>query len=307
MKNKIKDYFSILKETYKEWNDSNAMRDSASLAYYAIFSIPGLLIIIIWVAGLLFKDFNLQELISTEIGSAVGKDSAKSIEDMLQKSYVDKDNFWMKAIGVGGLIFGATTLFFQLQISLNQLWDVKAKPKQAFSKLILDRANSLGMILIIGFLLLITMLLSTFIGLANDWISNHFGVETLYLVRALNLVVGFVVVMILFALMFKVLPDVEISWRSVWAGSFLTTILFTIGKFALSSYFSNFKPTSTFGAAGSVILIMMWINYTCVLIFFGVVFTKVYTYRKGLRIRPSKHAEWLPDRKWSSPHDELPY
>jgi membrane protein len=195
-------------------------------------------------------------------------------------------------VGIGSLVFGSTTLFFQLQRSLNNLWDVKAAPKKAFVKFLLDRANSLGMILIIGFLLMITMVLSSVISLLNNWITTYFGFETYMLVELVNYLIGFAVIMIMFALMFKVLPDVQIGWKPVWRGAFLTTILFTLGKFLLSLYFGTAKPTSAFGAAGTVILIMMWINYSCMLVFFGAEFTKIYAYKRGYKIIPSKHAKW---------------
>jgi len=292
MKKNIKFFWEVVKETFSAWNNSSASTDSASLAYYAIFSIPGLLIIIIWIAGYFLGEEAIRGEISNQISGLMGTDAAKSIENMIAGALIDKQNIFMKIVGVGSLVFGSTTLFFQLQHSLNTLWDVEAVPKKALVKFLLDRANSLGMILILGFLLMITMILSSLISIFNKFITEYFGLETYMLVELLNFVIGFGVVMLLFALLFKVLPDVEISWKSVWKGALLTTILFTLGKFLLSLYFGTAKPTSAFGTAGTVILIMMWINYSCMLVFFGAEFTKVYTYKKGYRIVPSKHAKW---------------
>lgn len=292
MVKRIKFFWEALRETFKKWNESSASNDSASLAYYAIFSIPGLLIIIIWIAGNFFGEEAIRGQISSQISGIMGQDAAKSIQDMIADALIDKENIFMKIIGIGSLVFGSTTLFFQLQRSLNSLWDVQAAPKKAFVKFLLDRANSLGMILILGFLLMITMVLSSLISLLNNWITNYFGMETYMLVELVNYLIGFAVIMILFALMFKVLPDVEISWKPVWRGAFLTAILFTLGKFLLSLYFGTTKPTSAFGAAGTVILIMMWINYSCMLVFFGAEFTKIYAYKRGFKIIPSKHAKW---------------
>ncbi|GAA4150042.1 hypothetical protein GCM10022217_02650 [Chryseobacterium ginsenosidimutans] len=288
----IKFFWETLKETFKEWNNSTASNDSASLAYYAIFSIPGLLIIIIWIAGYFFGEEAIRGEISNQISGIMGQDVAKSIQDMIAGALIDKENVIMKAVGIGSLVFGSTTLFFQLQHSLNTLWDVKAAPKKALVKFLLDRANSLGMILIIGFLLMITMVLSSLISILNNWITAYFGLETYVAVQLVNFTIGFVIVMFLFALIFKVLPDVKVSWKPIWKGAFLTTILFTLGKFLLSLYFGTAKPTSAFGAAGTVILIMMWINYSCMLIFFGAEYTKIYAYKKGYTIIPSKHAKW---------------
>ncbi len=289
---KLKFYWEVLKETFKEWNSSNASGDSASIAYYAIFSIPGLLIIIIWIAGNFFGQEAIQGQISSQINSVLGTEAAKSIEDMIASALIDKDNVIMKTVGVFTLIFGGTTVFFQLQKSLNTLWDIEAAPKKALVKFILDRANSLGMILVIGFLLMITMVLSSAISLLNNYITYRLGLETYILMELVNYVIGFILVVLVFAFMFKVLPDVEISWKSVWLGAILTAVLFTLGKFLLSLYFSELKPTSVFGTAGTIVLIMMWINYSCMLVFFGAEFTKVYSERKGYKIIPSKHAKW---------------
>ncbi|MCW3160137.1 YihY/virulence factor BrkB family protein [Chryseobacterium oryctis] len=289
---KVNFFWKVLKETFSEWNNSSASKDSASLAYYAIFSIPGLLIIIIWIAGNFFGEEAIRGEISHQISGFMGKEVAQSIESMIAGALIDKQNIFMKIVGIGSLVFGSTTLFFQLQHTLNSLWDVQSAPKKALIKFLLDRANSLGMILILGFLLMITMVLSSLISVFNKIITKYLGFETYMLVEFVNFAVGFGFVMLLFALMFKVLPDVQISWKPVWKGAFLTTVLFTLGKFLLSLYFGTAKPTSAFGTAGTVILIMMWINYSCMLVFFGAKYTKVYAYKKGYKISPSKHAKW---------------
>lgn len=303
----IRFFWEVVKETFSAWNNSSASKDSASLAYYAIFSIPGLLIIIIWIAGYFLGEEAIRGEISNQISGLMGADAAKSVENMIAGALIDKQNIFMKIIGIGSLVFGSTTLFFQLQHSLNTLWDVEAAPKKAIVKFLLDRANSLGMILILGFLLMVTMILSSLISVFNKFITDYFGLETYMLVELINFTIGFGIVMLLFALMFKVLPDVEISWKSVWKGALLTTILFTLGKFLLSLYFGTAKPTSAFGTAGTVILIMMWINYSCMLVFFGAEFTKVYTYKKGYKIVPSKHAKWSNAKLYEdSKHQNTP-
>lgn len=298
-------FLDTFKETFKQWNASPATKDSASLAYYAIFSIPGLLIIIIWIAGLFFGQEAIQGEITTQVGGLMGQDAAKSLEELIRSSLIDKENIFMKIVGVFSLVFGATTIFFHLQKSLNDMWDVEAAPKKAIIKFLLDRANSLGMILVIGFLLMITMVLSSAISLLNNFISIRLGLETYIMMEIINYVVGFFVVVLVFAFMFKVLPDVEISWKSVWSGAIVTAILFTIGKFLLSLYFGEFKPTSAFGKAGTIILIMMWINYSCMLIFFGAEFTQVYSRKKGFSIKPSKHAKWNAKKLYEETQKEL--
>lgn len=296
---KLRFFWETLKETFTEWNNSDATRDSASLAYYAIFSIPGLLIIIIWIAGHFFGQEAIRGEIGDQIGSMMGADAAKSIEELIASGLIDKQNVFMKVVGVFSMVFGATTIFFQLQKSLNKLWDVEPAPKKAFLKFLLDRANSLGMILVIGFLLMITMVLSSAISLFNNFITYQLGLETYILMEVVNYVIGFAIVVLVFAFMFKVLPDVEISWKAVWSGAILTAVLFTIGKLLLGLYFGELKPTSAFGKAGTIILIMMWINYSCMLIFFGAEFTKVFSNKKGYKIVPSKHAKWSGEKLYA--------
>ena len=296
---KLAFFWETLKQTFKEWTDSDATRASASLAYYAIFSIPGLLIIIIWIAGNFFGEEAIRGEITNQFGSMMGADVAKSIEELITSALIDKQNIFMKVVGVFSLVFGATTIFFQLQKALNDLWDVQPAPKKAIVKFLLDRANSLGMILVIGFLLMITMVLSSAISLLNNFITFRLGLETYILMEIVNYVIGFILVVAVFAFMFKVLPDVEISWKSVWVGALLTAVLFPIGKMLLSVYFGELKPTSAFGKAGTIILIMMWINYSCMLIFFGAEFTKVYSIKKGYKIVPSRHAKWSAEKLYA--------
>ncbi len=150
-----------------------------------------------------------------------------------------------------------------------------------------------------------TMILSSAVTLFNNFLTGYLGIETYFLIEALNFLIGFSIVMLLFALMFKMLPDVEIGWKPVWRGAFLTAVLFILGKILLSFYFSELKPTSAFGAAGTVILVMLWINYSCMLIFFGVEFTKIYAYKKNYKIAPSKHAKWSSSKLYNEESSKI--
>lgn len=293
---KLKFTWQLFKKTFNEWSGSPAMKESAGIAYFAIFSIPGLLIIITWVAGIFFGDEAVNGQIQESLSSFLGQDIAESIQKMVTSAVIEKSNIAMKIVGVGSLIFGSTTLFFQMQRTLNQLWEVESAPKKAFERYLLDRANSLGMIIVIGFLLLASLILSSIIGVMNNWFSHFFGLETFTVMKIIYFLVSFSIIWLLFAIMFKMLPDIEIKWGSVWMGAFVTAILFNIGKFLLSFYFEMSNPASLFGAAGSVILLMMWINYSCQLIFFGAEFTKVYAKEMGYEIKPSDHAKWVASK-----------
>lgn len=282
----------MLVATAKEWNAADPFRHGATISYYAIFSIPGLLMMVIWIAGAVFGAEAVQGQISTQISGMMGADAATGIEDLLKNVNQNEDNWIMKTIGVLTLIFGATTLFFQLQKSLNSVWEVESSPDNGIIKLIKDRASSLSLIVVIAFLLLITLVLSALLSVISDWLTNNFGEYLIYVAQLLNFAISLGIVTLLFAVMFKVLPDVDIRWKAVWVGAFVTSILFVIGKTLLGIYFEYADPASSFGAAGTVILVMLWVNYTCLILFFGAQFTQVYARKYGHKITPSSHAKW---------------
>jgi membrane protein len=283
----------LLVETGKRWMEANAFRQSAAISYYTIFAIPGLMIIIIWAAGLFFGEEAVRGEISNQISGMIGSGTAESVEEITKESSVEGDSSWfMKILGIGALVFGATTLFFQLQQSLNYLWDVEAAPENNLKKLLLDRASSLGLILVIAFLLLISLVISSLISVLSGFISGQFGDEVIVLVKVFDFVLSIAIISLLFAVMFKVLPDVEIQWKSVWVGAIVTAVLFTIGKELLGFYFGIADPSSSFGAAGTIILLILWVNYSCLILFFGAEFTQVYAKKFGHPIKPSSHAKW---------------
>lgn len=289
--------FALLKATSKEWMDDDPFRQSAVIAYYSIFSLPALLIILIWIAGAIFGQDAVQGQISEQIGSMLGEDTGETVETMIANAQEQKSNIIMKIVGIATLIFGATTVFFQLQKSLNFIWDVEQNPDSNIKRLLIDRASSLGLIVVIGFLLLISLVASALITSLSDWIKSNFPDYIVYVAEGINLLLSLGIATLLFAIMFKVLPDVEITWSMVWKGAFVTAVLFVIGKFLLGLYFGMASPGSTYGAAGSIILILLWVNYTCLILFFGAEFTQVYARHIGQRLSPSEVARWRPDSR----------
>lgn len=292
-----KTWWKLLKQAFKGWNEDEAFRQSAIVAYYSIFSLPGLLILLISIGGAVYGQEAVQGRLVNEISGMIGSDSATSVENMIASSYRSDSGFIMRAVGIGILVFGATTVFFQLQKSLNNIWRVEQKPNSGILRLIFDRAYSLGLILAIGFLLLISLVISAVLGTLSEWMNRQFPDYLLVLVNVLDLIITMGMATVLFALVFKVLPDVNINWRSVWSGAFFTSILFVIGKFLLSFYFGQAEPASSYGAAGSIILIMLWINYTCLILFFGAEFTQAFAQHKGYLFKPAKHARWKAQYK----------
>lgn len=294
IKTKFRDAWILLKETFKEWNEDDPFRLSAVVAYYAIFSLPALMIIIISVAGEFLGQEAVQGEVSNQIGGMIGPDAAKSVEAMIASSYTSGNSTIATIIGIGTLLFGATGVFYQLQISLNIIWRVKVNPKEGIKKVLLDRATSLGVIIAIGFLLLISLLLTSVLSVFSNWITSVLPEYTIYLFYVLEFLLSFAIITVLFALIFKILPDVDIEWKTVWVGAAITAILFVIGKFALGIYFGKAEPGSAFGAAGSIILILLWVSYSCMILFFGAEFTKVYARKYKHNISPSSHAIRTP-------------
>ncbi|WP_221405723.1 YihY/virulence factor BrkB family protein [Roseivirga echinicomitans] len=293
----IKTWWKLLKKAFKGWNEDEAFRQSAIVAYYSIFSLPGLLILLISIGGAVYGQEAVQGRLVNEISGMIGYDAAQSVENMIASSYRSDSGFIMRAVGIGILLFGATTVFFQLQKSLNNIWRVEQKPNSGIKRLVFDRAYSLGLILAIGFLLLISLVVSAILAAISEWMSRQFPDYLLVLVNVLDFAITLGMATILFALVFKVLPDVSVNWRSVWSGAFFTAILFIIGKFALSFYFGQAEPASSYGAAGSIVLIMLWINYTCLIMFFGAEFTQAFAEHKDYRFKPAEHARWKAQYK----------
>lgn len=300
----FKNIWPLLKETYREWNAGDPYMQSAAVSYYAIFSLPALLIIVITVAGVAFGQEAVQGKVSEQVGSLVGREAAINVESMIAQTKRTGNSTIATIVGVGTLLFGATGLFFQLQKSLNAIWDVKQKPDAGIKKVVVDRATSLGIVIAIGFLLLISLVITTLISAMSDWISSQLPDIFVQVFYVVNLIVSFAIIMVLFAVIYKVLPDVEISWKAVWTGAAVTALLFVIGKFALGIYFGKADPGSAFGAAGSIILILLWVSYSALILFFGAEFTQVYARHHGYKIVPSSHAERTAEFKLKHP-DEL--
>jgi membrane protein len=293
----LKHYFSdigtITKNTYKAWVDADPLRQSAVVAYNAIFSIPALLVIVISCAGLIFGKEAIQGEITTQITGAIDADTAKQVEDMIAKTSQHKNSIIAATISIITLILGSIGVFTELQISLNRIWEVKVSSKKKWLKSIVDRLFSFGLVISICFLMLVSLLLTASLQTLGEWIKSHFPDFILYLFQLLNFLISLGVIGVLFALIFKVLPDAKVEWKDVWIGAIATTLLFILGKFALGIYFAKASPGSVYGAAGSIVLIMLWVSYSCMILFFGAEFTKQFAVYHGREIQPKRFAELI--------------
>lgn len=277
---------SLLVDTFKAWDADNPFRLSAIVAYYAVLSLPGLLVIIINLVGYVWGADIVQGRLTDEISSALGHDAADAIKTMMVETQTGNRSTIATILGVAVLIFGATGVFYHLQLSLNQVWQVK-EPKFDWKKLLLDRARSFAFILVIGFLLLVSLLVTTAISALTGYINNFLPEIVVYIAFIMDFVISTTIITVLFALIYRYLPDVKIRWKTVWIGAFITAILFELGKFLLGLYFGKADPGSTYGAAGTIVLILLWVSYSCLILFFGAEFTYVYSQRYGLGIQPN--------------------
>jgi len=290
---KAKNAFGLLANTYKHWMKHEPFQMSAAVSYYALFSFPALLIIVIRTAGVFYEKSLVKDKITREISTMLGKDAGTTIDTMLKSTVSDGDSQLFLILGVLTLLYGASGLFISLQKSLNTIWEVTVKPKNEYLKMIKDRLFSLGIVVIIGFLLLISLVITTIINVLTGWITDSFPNIVLYLVKIINFVVSTGITTVLFAMIFKILPDVKLRWKYVWLGAFVTTLLFAIGKAGLSIYFGETNPASAFGAAGSVILLLLWVSYSCLILFFGAAFTHQYAKINKVNIETNIYAEIL--------------
>ncbi len=281
---KLRHLPALIVDTFKAWNADDPFRLSAVVAYYAILSLPGLLVIIINLVGSIWGTEIVQGKLTHEISEALGRDAAESIQAMMLETQTGNSSEIANILGVGILIFGATGVFYHLQLSLNQIWRIKPDPNSNIIKMLVDRARSFAFILAIGFLLLISFLITTAISALNGYIRSVLPDIVLYFAYILDFLLSTGIVTILFALIFRYLPDTKIRWKTVWIGALITAVLFVLGKFLLGLYFGEADPGSTYGAAGTIVLILLWVSYSCLILFFGAEFTKVYANRYGMGI-----------------------
>lgn len=272
----------LLKETFKRWNARDPFNNSTLIAYYTIFSLPGLLVIVINVAGYFYDKKEVTKSITTQMQNVIGGDTATDMEMIVSNASETKGTVLSSILGIATLIFGATGVFYQLQQLLNRIWEVKpkVKTKQKILALLKDRLFSFGLVLAVGFLLLVSLVISAAIGAVSTWISRNFSEGLAVVFGSLDVIVSIGVITLLFAAIFKFLPDAKIKWKDVWVGAFLTSILFVIAKFLLGLYLGKSDPGSTYGAAGSIILIMLWVSYAGLILLFGAEFTRVYSTRE---------------------------
>jgi membrane protein len=285
MKRWLKNLLILLKIAFTGWWSKDPFRESAVIAYYSIFSLPGLLVVTVTIAGYFFGHDIVNKHIADQITATLGAETAKQIQTMIVQAGRIQNSVWLTAIGLAIIIIGATGVFAQFQQSLNAIWKVKPdKSNTGTWSVIRVRLFSFGLIVALAFLLIVSLVVSAVLSAFGIWISHYVSDLFLWVLLMFNFVFSFIILAVLFALMFRFFPDVKIKWKDVWVGSLVTTFLFELGKVGLGLYFSKADPGVGYGAAGSIILILIWVSYSSMLVLFGAEFTHAYANRNSDKV-----------------------
>ncbi len=293
MKNYIKDFFkqfvTTLKKSFSSFVDDNAVKFSASLSYYTVFSLGPLLIVILYLCSIFFGREAVEGSIYGQMRNFVGQDAALQIQEMIKNASLSGESAIAATIGVITLLIGATTVFAEIQDSINMIWGLKRKPSAGWWVLVKTRLLSFGVIGSLGFILLVSLGVTAIVESISGRLVKQFpgiAVPAFYII---NLIITMGVVTTLFAVIFKVLPDAKIKWKDVWAGAIVTAFLFMLGKFAITFYISKSNIGSTYGTAGSFVVLLVWVYYSSFILYFGAEFTKAWAVKYGSEINPNHH------------------
>jgi membrane protein len=291
----VKSIWSIIKQSFIDFFANRVLKLSAALAYYTIFSLPGLLIMIVWVSDIFYRQDAIEGTLYKQISGFVGQDAAVQIQEMIRSASLSSEMGFATIVGVVTLIIGATSIFGEIQDSINLIWRLKAKPHKGMGwlKMLTNRLLSFSIIVTLGFLLLVSLIVNGVMELLIDRLTQAFPKTEVIVVYVANMALTFLITSFLFGLIFKVLPDARIRWRHVRAGAFTTAALFMVGKFLIGLYLGQSKMSSAYGAAGSVIVILLWVYYSAIILYFGATFTRVYAMHKGSQIYPNNYAVWV--------------
>lgn len=291
----------VMRLAAAEFNADNGLKLSASLSYYTLFSMAPMLLIVIAMGSILLGKEAAEGYLYLQFEGLMGHMGAMQLQEMIRNVRISGDTPWVTLVGVITFILGATGVFIEIQDSINSIWSIRVKPKRGWVRLIMTRILSFSMVVGIGFLLMVTLVLSAILSILDAWIIIHIG-SLAWLAAVISNIITIGVVMLLFAVIFKVLPDAELHWRDVLIGAFFTAVLFLIGKYLINLYLSQSSTVSAYGAAGAIVLIILWVYYSAIILFYGAEFTKVYANEYGGKIRPSQFAVFIETRELVATH-----
>ena len=294
-KKTLLDSLDILKNTYSNFISDRGLKLSASLSYYTLFSLAPLLLLLISLAGFFYGREAIQGHVFNEINGLIGNQAALQIQEIIKNMELSGKTRTALFVGIITLLIGATSVFSEIQDSINMIWKLKVKPKRGWVKILKDRLLSSSLIVGFGFLLIVSLVINGVLLMLNNFLKSYFPDVTIILFQIINIIISFGVITILFGIIFKVLPDAKIDWKDVRIGAFFTACLFMIGRFVIGLYIQSSSTGTAYGAAGSLIVILVWVYYTAAILYFGAEFTKVYIEHIGSKIRPAQYAVFVTE------------
>lgn len=286
----------LLRLSAAEFYGNNGLKLSASLSYYTLFSMAPMLIIVIAIGSILLGKEAAAGYLYLQFEGLIGKLGALQLQEMINNVKISGDTPWVTALGVATFFLGATGVFIEIQDSINTIWSIKVKPKKGWVRFLITRMVSFSLVVGIGFLLMVSLVLSAILSMLDGWLNDYLN-SFAWLAYIMSNLISTGIVMILFAVIFKVLPDAELKWRDVMIGAFFTAFLFLIGKYLINLYLSHSSTVTAYGAAGAVVLIILWVYYSAIILYWGAEFTKVYANQYGGKIRPSSSAVFVEQKE----------
>ena len=296
----LKNAWSIVRETLAGWSDHRALRLGASLAYYTVFAMAPLFLIVLAIAGFVFGEEAANRQLFGQISGLVGNDGGEAIQAMVAGADRPRAGIWATVVAIVTLFIGAAGVFVELQDALNIIWQVRQKAGSGIRHFIKARLLSFAMIVAMGFLLLVSLIISAALSALGGYLSGIVPAEEIFW-QVINFVISLIFITGVFAAMFKFLPDVRIPWRDVWFGALVSAVLFDIGKFALGLYLGRSSFASVYGAAGSLVVILLWVYYSSQALFLGAELTRVKTKRSGRNVQPTHGAEFITIQELKGP------
>ncbi len=290
---KFKNIWGLIKDAGIGFSDDKVLKLSGALAYFTVFSIGPMLIVIMYFADLFWGREAIEGTIYGQIKGFVGPEPAAQIQEIIKNVTLSGKSKVTAIIGFITLLIGATTVFAEIQDSINTIWNLKVKPEKGWLKMILNRLISFSVVIGLGFLLLVSLIVNGLLEALSNRLLNMFPDLAIVTIYIINIIITFIVITFLFAMIFKVLPDAQIKWKDVLVGSIVTAILFMIGKFGITFYIGSSDIGSTYGTAGALVVLLLWVYFTSLILYFGAEFTKVYATQYGSRICPNHYAVWI--------------
>ncbi|MGV3556690.1 YihY/virulence factor BrkB family protein [Larkinella arboricola] len=306
LKKTLTDTWTLLVGAFNGFTDDRGLKLSAALAYYTVFSLAPLLVLLISITSIFFGEEAIKGQVFGQINGLIGNQAAAQVQQMIKSVELSGKTNTALITSIATLILGATSIFVEIQDSINMIWSIKPKPKRGWLKMLKDRLLSSSLIVSLGFLLIVSLIVNGLVLALSDMLMRFLPDVAVIFAQILNLIISFGVITVLFGVIFKVLPDAKIAWKDIRWGAFFTALLFMLGRYLIGLYIETTSTASAYGAAGSLIVILVWIYYTAAILYFGAEFTKVYAEHYGIKIEPAEYAVYVEQKEQEKDVDAIP-